>query len=53
MLGSGLILFPLDPDKRNYIGTAETRRKVKRLLAVSCIIYFKVDLKGKKKAHNI
>lgn len=42
--GSVLVFFPLDSDKRNDTGTAETRRKVKRLLAVSCIIYFKVDL---------
>lgn len=41
--------FPFGPDKINDTGTAGTWEKVQRLLAASCIIYFKVDLKGEKK----
>lgn len=50
--GLWVSFFPFSPDKINDTGTAETWRKVKRLLAVSCIIYFKVDLKGEKRAHK-
>lgn len=47
--GLWVSFFPFDPQKINDTGTAETRRKVEKLLAVSCVIYSKVDLKGKKK----